>query len=549
MSYKNKKILAVVPARGGSKGIPGKNLKLIQGKPLIDYILKTLLKVKEIDKIVVSSDCPEILDHSSKFVEVIKRPPNLAKDAVTLDPIIYHAHSEMSADETYDYIFTFQPTSPLLSVKTIQESIKKLIDTNSDSLLSVVDDRHLNWTIKNNVPVPIYSARVNRQQLPPNFRETGGIIACSKETITETTRLGKTICLVETPFEESIDIDTYYDLVMVNSILKMPKLAFIVTGNKQTGFGHIYRTLLLASRLQIKPLFFVNSSDILAIQKIKSANYSVHEFNSLTELNEELDAKKINLVINDTLDTTKDYILYLKSNDRFVVSFEDFGEGSEIVDLIINALFENHSSSEGYFGHKFVCLRDEFLFCNKKEISESVKNILITFGGTDPNDITSYVLKKLIDFKEFNIEIIVGPGYSNLEKLSEFVKSYPNIELFSDVKKMSKHMLKADIIISSNGRTTYEVASLGIPTIVFCQNQREIKHLFGELTKTIINLGLFTDLEDDKFLNTFDELVKDFDKRKKFNEKMLNLNLLEGTDRVIQLILNKYNKFRRGLNE
>lgn len=538
--YKNKKILAVIPARGGSKGIPGKNLRLLNNVPLIVHTLKNLLSIKEIDKIVVSSDCDEILDVSKKYCEIIKRPENLANDATTLDPVIIHAHEVASKDDNYDYILTFQPTSPLLKKDTIVKGIHKIIDEYSDSLLTVVNDRYLNWTIKDKLPVPLYKNRVNRQKLPPNLRETGGIIGCKKDVLLTGSRIGKKISLLEVSFEESIDIDYYHDLVLVEHFLKKPNLAFIVTGNKKTGLGHVYRTLLLAKKLNFKPLFLCNVKDNLAIDKIKENNFELQSFNDFEELIHLLDSKKIDLVINDTLDTTVEYVKKTKCDKRVFVSFEDLGEGSKFADLSINALYESKNKENKLFGHEYVCLRDEFLLCDNFEVRKEVKNVLISFGGTDPNNLTKYVLEKLSSFKDLNIKVILGIGYSEEESLKYFKKNYSNITFLKDIKRMSSHMLESDIFITSNGRTTYEAASVGVPTISICQNQREIKHMFGELTGTILNLGLFSDLEQGKFIEKFNYLYNNYDARLNLSNKMKSLNLKKGADRVIKLILEKY---------
>ncbi len=90
--YKNHKILAVIPARGGSKGIPRKNIRLLAGKPLIAYSIQTALKSKYVDDVVVSTEDEEIAEISKNYgLEIVKRPMDLAKDDVPLDPVIFHA--------------------------------------------------------------------------------------------------------------------------------------------------------------------------------------------------------------------------------------------------------------------------------------------------------------------------------------------------------------------------------------------------------------------------------------------------------------------------
>jgi len=253
--YRNKKILAIIPARGGSKGIVNKNMKLMDGKPLIAYILETLSNVDLIDEVVVTSDDDNILNYCKEYksVKCIKRSKELSKDEVTLDPVVYDAFSNLPRKENFDYIFTFQPTSPLLKKSTISRAIKKIADESMDTLISVVDDRHLTWSVENGKPSANYKKRVNRQNLPLNFRETGGIIACSSKKITKNNRIGSKVVLFEISEEESIDIDNYYNWILAEEIIKQPNIGIVVTGNKNTGLGHVYRQLTLANRLRTKP--------------------------------------------------------------------------------------------------------------------------------------------------------------------------------------------------------------------------------------------------------------------------------------------------------
>ncbi|MGH8630308.1 MAG: cytidylyltransferase domain-containing protein, partial [Burkholderiales bacterium] len=110
-------VLAVIPARGGSKGIPRKNLRPLAGKPLIWYAIQACLAVRPRMRVVVSTDDEEIALFAERFgAEVLQRSPALAGDEVTLDPVIVHVvqQSEERWRERYEVIVTVQPTSPLL---------------------------------------------------------------------------------------------------------------------------------------------------------------------------------------------------------------------------------------------------------------------------------------------------------------------------------------------------------------------------------------------------------------------------------------------------
>ena len=119
-------IMAIIPARGGSKGIPLKNLKLLNGKPLIEYSINESLKSKFITRTIVSSDHIKILKKAEKLgAEIIKRPKNLSNDSSPLEPVIEHCLNYLKSKENYvpDIIILLQNTSPLRTKKHIDDPL------------------------------------------------------------------------------------------------------------------------------------------------------------------------------------------------------------------------------------------------------------------------------------------------------------------------------------------------------------------------------------------------------------------------------------------
>ena len=261
--YKNNKILVVIPARGGSKGIPRKNIRLLGGKPLIAHTIEITKASEYVDELVVTTDDNEIAFVAGKFgAKTIKRDGKLAEDSIPLDPVIYDAtiKQEEKEGEKYDVVITVQPTSPLLKTKTLDLAIEKLLDIEEDNdgneisydtIISVVDDRHLSWgwDEENNKYYPLYKARLNRQYLPKSYKETGSIFASKRKFICENSRLGDNIGLIEVSKQESIDIDNYEDWWVAERILKKKKILIKTDASHDIGTGHVYRSLSIASKL------------------------------------------------------------------------------------------------------------------------------------------------------------------------------------------------------------------------------------------------------------------------------------------------------------
>ncbi len=547
--YKDKTILAVIPARGGSKGIPRKNIRLLAGKPLIAYSIKSALDSKYVDDVVVSSDDPEIIEIAKIFgSNVLERPSHLAEDDTPLDPVIFHAFVsyEKETDVEYDYIISMQPTSPLLSSRTLDQAIVEIIDSGCDTLLSVRDETHLYWTKINTDFIPLYKERLNRQYLDPIYKETGLFIS-KRSIITENSRIGGKICVFQIPFKESIDIDTKTDWWLVENVLKNLTIAIRVDADNKLGLGHVYRGITLANRMMNDIYFIMNEEKTLGIKKVEEYNHKIITFRDETSLFDTLSEINPDIMINDILDTSYEYINKLKEMGLFIVNFEDLGFGSQHADLLINALYERTDPPENsYFGHKYICLRDEFSLFPSKLVKSDVKEILIIFGGSDPNNLTLRTLKSIekLDLTNVKINVILGLGYNQHDELLSYVEELRKrgyeIIINKNIRIMAKHILNSDIAITSNGRTVYEISSMGVPCISISQNEREMRHLFSHICKGIKNLGIESNVTEDDIASTLAEIMEDYDLRKQMSKSMAEFNLRKGTDRVIRLIFDKY---------
>ena len=535
-------ILVVIPARGGSKGIPRKNLRLLNGKPLIYYSIKTAVASKYNLDVYVSSEDDEILNTAIQFgSKVHKRDQSIADDKTTLDPVIYdcYLHAKDIENKEYDFIVTMQPTSPLLKTSSLDSAIEKaILNKNIETVIASKDDTHLSWRKEDNKYLPNYEKRVNRQYLTPTFTETGGFFITRKDIISENNRIGEKVELHVLSNGEEIDIDTYEDWNLCEYHLKRKHILFVVTGNNEVGLGHVYNTLLIANDiLNHKITFLVAKDSQMAYEKIASKNYPVliQENNNIID-----DIKNLNpdLVINDRLDTSKEYMQDLKDLNLKIVNFEDLGDGAKKADLVINAIYpEKQVLPNHYFGHDYFILRDEFIFSTQKKDIDKVENILITFGGVDPNNYTKKVIETIYDYCQIHkitITVIAGFGYTEYDSLSVF----KNIEIKENVTNISSYMHKANLIFTSAGRTTYEIASIGTPSIVMAQNERELTHFFASSEFGFLNLGLGYNISNKDLYNSFVELVESNESRRYMNQLMTKINLKNGRKIVIKLIQN-----------
>lgn len=218
------KVLAIIPARGGSKGIPRKNIKLLCGKPLIAYTIESALKCQLLDRIIVSSEDEEIISIAKSYGAEVPfvRPTELALDHVSDRPVFQHALNQLKAQEDYqaDFVINLRPTAPFRAAIDIENVINKWRTGDCDTVRSVTKVHGVNhpyWMYQINeeglaesaVPGVTLEKYGSRQLLPPMFRLNGVVDGVESAYLLDDSRpsFGKKIKLVEVPEHRAVDID------------------------------------------------------------------------------------------------------------------------------------------------------------------------------------------------------------------------------------------------------------------------------------------------------------------------------------------------------
>lgn len=528
------KILAVIPARSGSKGIPNKNIRIVCGHPLVYYTIKNALASKYITDVIVTTDSPEVKIIATQMGASVKwRDASLCGDAVTLDAVI----SDAVPDDKWDYIVTMQPTSPTLRVETLDSAIQYTVEKGLDTIISAVNAPRLSWGVKDGKKVPNYTERLNRQYLPPCYMETGAFVISKASVVTPITRIGEKVDVYEVPEDESQDVDTFEDLRSVAATLSRQKIGIYVNGNNKRGIGHIYRALEIADEFFVKPdiYFDTNQTDPAVFGNTK---HNLIPVDGIAELYQICKEQQYTIFINDILTTSIDYMIGLKSvmPNVKIVNFEDDGEGTMKADLVFNALFYEDDLPQVKAGEKYYISGKTFMFYEPIRVGEKVKRIFISFGGADPQNYSDRLLNIICkpEYKDYQFTVVLGRAKHNVDTLMEF-NSYENIEVLYDVANMPELMTSCDMGITSRGRTGYELALLGIPSIAMAQNKREEKHGF------VCNENGFSYIG----LNPADEIIESNlqmylkmsrKSRQRFQDMLLSHDLRGGRKRVMNLI-------------
>lgn len=236
MSSADRQVLALIPARGGSRALPGKNIRPLDGKPLIHYAIDVARAVPTISRVVTSTDSSEIgavaREHGS---EVLMRPAELARDDTPMLPVVLHALEalEGNTDDRFDAIVLLQPTSPLRTAEDIDASVELLFSSDADAVMSVYPlqkkfhPARLKLIVNGYVQPYLAGARAvgkPRQRLSDLYKGNGAIYVVRRSTIVEKQSLfGDRVLPYLMPLERSLDIDEEIDFLLAEALLAASK--------------------------------------------------------------------------------------------------------------------------------------------------------------------------------------------------------------------------------------------------------------------------------------------------------------------------------------
>jgi N-acylneuraminate cytidylyltransferase len=220
--------LAIIPARGGSKGLPNKNILQLAGKPLIAWSIEHALAVDATIDVLVSTDSPEISRVADEFgaPPTFMRPAVLAQDTTPTEPVLLHALDwYVEHHESPDAVILLQPTSPIRKAGSLEAAIRQFEAEAADSLVSVSQNHHFFWkTPARPVALYDYKNRPRRQDITEDqvlYQENGSIYITRTTTLRECyNRLGGRISMFIMSPEEGVEIDSGIDFEIAATLMR-----------------------------------------------------------------------------------------------------------------------------------------------------------------------------------------------------------------------------------------------------------------------------------------------------------------------------------------
>lgn len=518
-------LLVVIPAIKKSAVIPDQLIKKLDGITLIQRAINTALEITTNENILLVTDSEEISlicernevesyrDSNLKFTSenILDSIFSIVRNKSQTNVLLYRANTPLIGSEILKEAYNYFLKNTKYILTSVRSEKRKLLKLENELLQKVSDKEYFEELKAFHIFNTDY---VQNKQFKPYIIDS----------------------------EKSIEIESYQDWWVCEKVLQRKKIVFNVIGNVEIGMGHIYHSLALAHEITDHEVIFVCDEQYkIAVDKIASMDYKVIATNDV--LNTILKINP-NMVINDVLNTDDNYIKILKENNIKVVNFEDLGDGSRYADLVFNELYDEPQieGSNYLWGYEYLALRDEFYEAKPHEMVEEINEILVTFGGTDQNNLTLITLQAILDKckeKNIKINIVCGGAYKFKEELEKYLQTldYKNISLTYASGVISKIMEKSGLAISSNGRTVYELADMNIPSIIISHHEREATHSFSALEKGFINLGVIDENISFKIKEKFEKLVDDRDYRELLFMNIKKYSFRENKQKVVNKIL------------
>tara|TARA_B100001964_G_scaffold230728_1_gene284555 strand:- start:115 stop:1113 length:999 start_codon:yes stop_codon:yes gene_type:complete len=326
--------------------------------------------------------------------------------------------------------------------------------------------------------------------------------------------------------------------------LKRLEILIKTKGGHKEGMGDVTSCLALAEEFGNEGcdvLLIINDNEnvIKLISKYK-LEYRIAK--EILELEQCINGELFDITILNQLNTPKDESLILRRHSKLLVTIDDTGQSAEFADLRFNVLYP---IADSFTDFKYIALTSTFQqkYNISKVVKEKVKTILITQGGGDTYGYTPKIIRSLYDIpNNININVVIGTNYYHYKELDEVLHLAPrNFNIIKENSDLSGLMLQADLAISAGGNTLFELACIGVPTIVVCGERFEVgtaermqKEGFGK------NLGFGEDVDEMEIGGAVNHLRSDFKIRAMMVRKGKQLIDGQGTKRVVEKIIRSF---------
>ncbi len=552
-----RRVVAVVPARGGTDRVPYLNIKRLGDRPLLAHTLDAAGRSRCLDRVVVSTDEERIrqiaAEHGAEAPFL--RPAELAGEIPSLKPVIIHAVEQLvRAGDDPEIVVVLQATSPFREAASIDAAVDRLIEGDFTSVVSVTEDRTLSWRESEGRLVPLFEREGRRLDQQPVLRENGAIVVLRREVLDGPTRFGERIGYLALDKREAFTVHDLEDFWMAERLLRQPRVMFRVDGSARIGMGHVYRSLAIAEALRALSsadiAFLMSADHAEGLVTASRSGYSVRVAGDekLETYLEHIRDYAPAVLINDLPELADEYVLALSHLGASTVNLVDTLEDLEDVEgvehyahAIISVMTADRETPEAFYGGpRYAILRSHFAG-RDKQIRDEPQLVLLTFGGSDPQGLTLKAARAL-DGLATRVELVAvaGPAFSHRAEFEALERSLGRkLPLINEAGGHIADLIQeADLVICSGGMTVYEIAALGTPGIVLAQNAREAERMerFASYG-TVHYLGLGTETGEATLLGEVGALLGSVKRRSEMSRRGQALVDGMGAARAAEVVL------------
>ncbi|HIW78288.1 MAG TPA: cytidine 5'-phosphate N-acetylneuraminic acid synthetase [Candidatus Bilophila faecipullorum] len=527
----------VIPAIKKNAVIPDQLVKRLAGVTLIQRAIDTARGVVPARDVIVVTDSQEI----SLICERngVRAHYNAGLRFTSLDIISEMKSILRELGNDYGHIIVYRASCPLLTWVDIDDAYRRFLEDEADCLVTVKSVRHRIWEV-----------RQGRLEAFLSEDETELVVESKALIIIKSDALEGGNIRRTVPYflnDRAMEINSYQDWWLCERLLTQRRVVFVVAGYPAIGMGHVFRSLMLAHEIANHKVFFVCTKE----SELAASNIAARDYKTVIqrgELWEDVLALGPDLVINDMLDTSRDYMERLKAAGIPVVNFEDEGPGAALADQVVNALYEEgkgdgaRENPRFFYGHRYFCLRDEFIQAEQNAFRPEPKCVLVTFGGTDMPDYTRQtlnVVEPLCRERGIAVRVVTGPGYAHRDELVRHIEELGNplIRFEYATNVMSRMMEGVDLAVCSAGRTVYELAHMRIPSIVLAQHEREARHTFARADHGFAYMGVMRRFNAERLHKVFTQLIDEPQRRQRLYERQTRIHFEQNKAKVVSGIL------------
>ncbi len=489
------KSVAIIPARGGSKRVPRKNIKLFHGKPLIAYSIEAALRSELFDKIIVSTDDEEIAKTAKKYGAEVPflRPKELSDDYTGTGAVVSHALRYLKEKGfEYDFCCTIYATAPLIDEKYIKQGFFKLKKSDASRAFSVTSmpfPIQRTFKITENDRCQMFwpeNITKRSQDLEEAYQDAGQFYWQNMNKKSKDITFGQDSIPIVLPRYLVQDIDTLEDWetaeFLYEAVIKNRKnILFRVDSSSDIGIGHLMRDLVLAEEYKKDKIFFASLNlEGNFNEKILEKGYDLKELNTnnVDEIIGLIKKLKIDFMIIDHYGIDVNYEKRVKEETKVkLLVFDDLYE-KHYCDILLNhnicAKKERYKTLVPNFtelrcGKDYTLIREEFKEERKKgkknDFDEKHIKVFLAMGGADHSNININILDVLNKFSNLKIDVVTTTANKNIEKLKDYSKKYKNIKIYINSNNIASLINCCDFAIISPSVIAHEVLFLKTPFI------------------------------------------------------------------------------------